>query len=175
MLAGGLGTAVAIGAPSASAHVSHTSLLPPVNVAVTNQPTVNIGNQPTVNVNTPTQSPRFFYTAVWSNGNQLTPVNISGSGKILSFEVTSMNGQPVQTWLYADGTQAWYEGAGGGCCWINTPAFGWTPNAPYGGGPRGMYYSPPTGVGFQHNFQIVVDSPNGSGWIGVRGMYTLAS
>lgn len=180
MVGAGLGAAAALTASPAGASTSHSSL-PPVNVSVSNTPTVNVGNTPTVNIgNTPTvnvakpvSQPQFFYTAVWSNNNQQTPVNLGGSGRIIAFEVTSQNGEPVQLWLYVNGQQAWYQGVGGGCCWINTPDFGWTSNYAYGGGNHGMYYAPPGGVPFHSSFQIVVNAPNGAGWIGVRGIYTI--
>ena len=178
MVGAGLGAVAALAVSPAGASTAHSSL-PPVNVSVTNTPTVNVGNTPTVNIgNTPTvnvakqvSQPQYFYTAVWSNNFQVTPLNVGGSGRVLAVEVTSQNGEPVQFWLFVNGQQAWYQGVGGGCCWINTPDFGWTPNAPYGGGPRGVYYAPPGGVPFNTSFQVVVNAPNGSGWIGVRGTY----
>ncbi len=180
MIGAGLGTAAALTASPAGASTSHSSL-PPVNVSVSNTPTVNVGNTPTVNIgNTPTvnvakpvSQPQFFYTGVYSNNNQQTAVNVGGSGKIIAFEVTSGNGESIQFWLVVNGQVAWYQDTNGGCCWVNTPAFGWVPNDTYGGGNRAMYYAPPGGVPFHSSFQIVVNAPSGGGGIGVRGIYTI--
>ncbi len=140
MVGGGLGAVAALAASPAGASTAHSSL-PPVNVSVSNTPTVNIGNQPTVNVgNLPISSNGRLkvesggYTSrhdqqgpwyqIWSNGGPqwITITNVGGSGVFKGFTYNvgdncNCNWLDGYIQVITDGNQAF----GAPLSWISWP------------------------------------------------------
>ncbi len=95
MLGGGLGAVAALAAAPAGATTAHSSL-PPVNVSVSNTPTVNVGNLPLssngrLKVQSGGSTSAFNeqgpWYQIWSNGGPqwITITNVSGSGVFKGF------------------------------------------------------------------------------------------
>ncbi len=88
IIGAGLGAVAALATSPAGASTAHSSL-PPVNVSVTNTPTVNVGNLPTngqgrLRVSLPAGAPHNWGNGPWGqveyNNQTYTQVNVSGPG-----------------------------------------------------------------------------------------------
>jgi hypothetical protein len=148
MIGAGLGAAAALATSPVGASTAHSSL-PPVNVAVTNNPTVNVGNLPTngqgrLRVSLPAGAPHNWGWGPWgeevtNNTQTYTMVNVSGPGvfKGVTWDSIANIGPSVgwfdggncgaydgQIWVYIDGhTALWTVFS-----WMGWPSVGWNGN-----------------------------------------------
>ncbi len=180
MVGAGLGAAAALTTSPAGASTAHSSL-PPVNVSVSNTPTVNIGNQPTVNVGNFPEKP---YNGTWrvqtenGHGNaQMVQcwscwqtnsgtwaVNVSGSGVFKGLVLSAYqdgNGACMGANVYIDGRQMLGDDIWGAA------QFGTNLTGIEGGQMRRngayadvMYLTPPGGLAFHSSLQV---------WVGIYG------
>ncbi len=182
MIGAGFGAVAALTASPAGANTAHSSL-PPVNVSVSNTPTVNVGNLPInsagrVQVQNESASSQGVFYGPWTNvpqGQWYTLVNVSGAGELTGMQVA--NSVPGGSCGYvgdtlviviADGNLAFRS-------WVSWATY-WSQNtgggSVYGGsspcqgdGPWfSLHYFPRSGIQFEHSLVVETNSSgNGNG------------
>ncbi|MDA8399642.1 MAG: hypothetical protein M0008_06285 [Actinomycetota bacterium] len=166
MVGSGMGAAVMLSTPAASAATSHSSL-PPVNVNVTNTPSVNVANFPEKSYNGTsrllTQPGRgraqFSQTwGQWVNGQGVWAVNLSGSGVFKGLILSAYqdgNGACIGANVIIDGQTMLGDNIWGAA------QFGTNLTGVEGGQMRRngayadvMYFTPPGGLAFHSSLQV---------------------
>lgn len=181
MIGAGLGAAAALTTSPAGASTAHSSL-PPVNVSVSNTPTVSVGNLPInsagrvqVQNESATSYETFIgpFTSVPQN-QWYTEVNVSGAGKLTGIRfANAANGQGNCNYqgdtliqVIADGNMAFRSWVSRATYWGNesSSVFGGA-NPCTGYGPWfSMHYWPPQGIQFEHSLKVISNSSgNGNG------------
>ena len=153
MIGAGLGAVAALATSPAGASTAHSSL-PPVNVAVTNNPTVSVGNLPTngqgrLRVSLPAGAPHMWGPGPWgqqvfNNTQAYTLVNVSGPGVFKGvtwddlanacgpgqcgdvgwFNGGNCSAYDGEIWVYIDGHTAMFNVFS----WVGWPSVGWNGN-----------------------------------------------
>ncbi len=196
MLGGGVGVAMALSTSSAGASTAHSSL-PPVNVSVSNQPTVNVGNLPTngagrlkVASGGTTYDFGFGPWGTVQNSQQpFTLVNVNGSGRFIGM---NWGGGRIQgqcnpfdgtTTVYIDGHQVYFVV----WSWVGWPGQQFFGGAGASGGQTGPcnvpvgHFFPPGGMPFKSSLVVQMqpapwwNQPNQGVHFWGEGSYTLNS
>ncbi len=170
MIGAGLGAAAALSASPAGASTAHSSL-PPVNVSVSNTPTVNVGNLPEnsagqlrVTSGGPAGTALQSGVGPWygvNPGQTVTIANVSGSGTFTGLTARASaygSPEPGIVTVIADGSTAFtwnigwypYTGAGGALS-------GWQSS-----GMGGINYFPPEAISFQKSLVVVIQNYTGA-------------